>query len=154
MKHAIPRLVWALLAVGLLSTAACTTQYDNHGYVPPEDELEQIAVGLDTRESVAQLVGRPTSTGVLDTSAWYYVESRFRQDAFKAPVEIDRQVVAISFTDDGVVENVERFGLEDGKVVVLSRRVTDSNVKGITFLRQLLGNLGQFDATQFFDSEE
>ncbi|KPQ14077.1 MAG: hypothetical protein HLUCCO18_16175, partial [Rhodobacteraceae bacterium HLUCCO18] len=41
--------------------------------------------------------------------------------------------------------NVERFGLEDGNVVALSRRVTDSNVQGIGFLRQLLGNLGRIN---------
>ena len=52
--------------------------------------------------------------------------------------------MAITFTKEGVVENVERFGLENGKVVALSRRVTTSNIKGISFLRQLLGSLGNF----------
>jgi len=55
-------------------------------------------------------------------------------------------VVAISFNQAGVVENVERFGLEDGRVIVLSRRVTEANVKGISFLRQLFGSLGRLSA--------
>jgi hypothetical protein len=33
--------------------------------------------------------------------------------------------------------------------VVLSRRVTESNIKGIGFLRQIMGNLGRFRADQF-----
>ncbi len=66
-----------------------------------------------------------------------------------APKEIDRQVVAISFSDTGVVENVERFGLERGQVVPLSRRVTDTGVVDNTFLRQLLGNIGRFNPTGF-----
>jgi hypothetical protein len=34
---------------------------------------------------------------------------------------------------------------------VISRRVTDSNIKGVGFLRQLLGNIGNFNAGQFLD---
>lgn len=129
--------------------AGCSAQYRNHGYAPIESDLEQVIVGVDTRESVASVVGRPTSAGLLEGGGWYYVESRWRQFAWKAPVEIDREVVAISFDRDGVVENVERFGLEEGNVVVLSRRVTDTNIKGVSFLRQLFGNFGNFAADQF-----
>ena len=38
----------------------------------------------------------------------------------------------------------------DGRIVVLSRRVTDSNLRGIGFLRQLLGNIGVISADQLF----
>ena len=62
-----------------------------------------------------------------------------------APQEIDRQVVAISFSDRGVVQNVERFGLEKGQVVPLTRRVTSSPVSDKSFIRQLLGNIGRFN---------
>ncbi|RVV98913.1 outer membrane protein assembly factor BamE [Mesobaculum littorinae] len=134
------------LVVALSAAAACTPVFRNHGYVPTEQDLSQIEVGRSTRETVADTVGRPGSVGVLDAGGWYYVQSRFRHYGYRAPQEIDREIVAISFNDAGVVENVERFGLEDGRVVALSRRVTDSNIKGITFLRQLFGNLGRISA--------
>ena len=50
------------------------------------------------------------------------------------------------------MENVERFGLENGQAVVLSRRVTDSNIKGLSFLRQLLGNIGNINAGQLLNN--
>ncbi|GAB4389344.1 outer membrane protein assembly factor BamE [Albidovulum sp.] len=137
----------ALLLV-VVALAACTAIYRDHGYVPREEDLAKVVVGTSTREDVARAVGRPSSTGLLTGGAWYYVGSRFRHYGMRAPQEVDRQVVAISFTEDGVVENVERFGLEDGQVVVLSRRVTDSNIKGLSFLRQLLGNIGNISAGQ------
>jgi len=143
------RLGLALYVV--LGLVACTSVYRNHGYVPAEDELSALAVGVDTRETVAAAVGRPTSVGVLDDGGWYYVKSRFRDFAYRAPEEVEREVLAISFDDAGVVENIERFGLQDGKGVVLSRRVTDSNIKGIGFLRQLLGNVGNLDAGNFLN---
>ncbi|WP_099827335.1 outer membrane protein assembly factor BamE [Oceaniglobus indicus] len=139
-------------AVGVsLAIAGCSATFRNHGYIPADDELAEIAVGVDTRETVAAAVGRPTSFGLLDGSGWYYVQSRFRNFAFRAPEEIDREVLAISFDDGGVVRNIERFGLRDGRVVPLSRRVTESNIAKSSFLRQLFSNIGNVRAQDFID---
>jgi len=142
--------LWLCVLVSVLSVAACTAVYRDHGYVPTDLELEQIKVGVDTHETVAALVGRPSASGLLNDTGWYYVQSRWKYFGARAPLEIDRQVVAITFGADGVVENVERFGLEDGQAVVLSRRVTDTNIKGVGFLRQLLGNIGNLSASSLF----
>jgi len=137
-----------LCAVFLL-VSGCAATYQNHGYVPTDTELEAVTVGVDNRDTVAESIGRPTSTGVLKDSGYYYVRSRWKNFGYRAPQEIDRQVVAISFDQAGIVENVERFTLQDGQVIAISRRVTDSNIKGISLLRQLLGNLGNINAGQF-----
>ncbi|HBB83777.1 MAG TPA: outer membrane protein assembly factor BamE [Sulfitobacter sp.] len=142
------RLRIAGMGLALLLTA-CSPQYQNHGYVPPQDQLEQIVVGSDTKETVAQKIGVPTASGVLSDDSYYYVKMRQRALGFMAPKEIDREVVTVSFNEAGVVANVERFGLERGQVVPLSRRVTTSPVADNTFLRQLLGNLGRFSPTAF-----
>ncbi len=130
----------------LFALAGCSAVYRNHGYVPDDADLENIAVGVSTRESVAAEIGSPTTQGAIRDGNWYYVQSRWRHFAMYEPQEIDRQLVAISFDSRGVVENVERFTLEDGRVVPISRRVTDSNIKGISFIRQLLGNIGNIRA--------
>ncbi len=130
--------------------ASCSATYRTHGYAPGEAELAEVVIGVDTRGTVEETIGRPTSTGVLSDSDWYYVESRWRHYAWKAPEETSREVLAIRFDESGVVENIERFGLEDGRVVILSRRVTDSNIRGVGFLRQLLGNARAFSAEQVF----
>ncbi len=49
------------------------------------------------------------------------------------------------------MSNIERFGLEEGRVVVLNRRVTDSNTQGVSFLRQLFSNFGTFNASDFLE---
>lgn len=140
------------LTAGLCALVmACAPVYRNHGYAPDDATLEQIEVGRDTRESVAQLVGRPSAAGLLNDVGWFYVQSRWKHFGARAPQEIDRQVVAITFTEAGVVENVERFGLEQGRVIALSRRVTDSNIKGMSFLRQLLGSIGNMRAGEIVD---
>lgn len=141
------------MATGLLAgaLAACTPIYRNHGYAPGQDDLEQIVVGVDTRESVAELVGSPQASGVVQDDAWYYVSSQRKTVGYRAPEEIGRDVVAISFKSDGTVANIERFGLQDGRVIALNRRVTDDNIKGVSFIRQLMGNIGRFNAEDVID---
>ena len=136
----------AALIVGV---AACTNIDRKHGYIPEEEDLQFIVVGVDTKETVADVVGRPSTSGILTDGGWYYVESKFRVYGLRENKEIAREVVAISFDEDGVVENIEHFGLEDGQVIAISRRVTDSNIKGVTFLRQLFGNIGNFNPGDF-----
>ncbi len=140
------------IAAGVLLIAAgCSTQYRNHGYVPLEEDLANIVVGVDTRDSVAESVGTPSTGGILDDSGYYYVYSRVRHFCMFEPKVIEREVLAITFDTRGVVANIERFGLEDGNVVPLSRRVTSSSVANKSFLRQLLGNLGRFTASDFVE---
>jgi outer membrane protein assembly factor BamE (lipoprotein component of BamABCDE complex) len=139
----------AAAALVLLALVGCTEIVRNHGYAPAEADLATLAVGRDTRETVAFKVGRPSAGGLMQDGAWYYVQSRWSQRGAAAAQEVGREVVAISFDKGGRVSNIERFGLEDGQVVALSRRVTDSNIKGVGLIRQLLGNLGRINPGQF-----
>lgn len=136
----------ALLLVLVGSVAACAAVYRNHGYVPTEDELALVEVGKDTRETVGQKIGRPSTSGLLNDVGWFYVQSRYKLVGPREPKEIDRQVLAVTFTESGVVENIARYGLEDGRVVEISRRVTEPNVKGLSFIQQILGSFGRLQA--------
>lgn len=140
------------LALGAaLALGGCAAVYRNHGYVPNDEDLAQIEVGRSSRADVEAAVGRPSSSGVLEGSGWYYVGSRWRHFGAWPPQEIEREVLAISFDARDRVENIERFGQERGEVVVLSRRVTESNIKGIGLIRQLLGSVGRVSADQIID---
>ena len=148
----------SLFRVGLLislcvAMGACSPTYRSHGYIPPEEDLEEIIVGVDTRATVEDVVGSPSSAGIRNSDGFFYVRSRMRTFGPTRPREIERQVLAISFDAEDVVQNIERFGLEDGRVVTLERRVTDNGISNLGFLRQLLGNLGNFDPGQFLGGD-
>ncbi len=139
-----------VLLAALLFLSACAGRLnDSHGYVPDDTLLKDVRIGVDTKETVGRLLGRPGTEGIVDDLGWYYVKSDYEQFLWRPPVEVNREVVAVSFAESGTVQNVERFGLEQGRVVALSRRVTTSNTRGIGFLRQLFSNLGTFNAGDF-----
>ena len=131
------------LALSLI-VSACSATYRNYGYVPPQEDLDQIAVGIDTRASVEETLGSGGASSVLEEDALYFVRSRVRSFAMFEPEVVERDVVAVSFDNSGVVQNIETFGLERGQVVQLSRRVTDSSVANKSFFQQLFGNVGGF----------
>jgi len=125
------RLVACVVAAALLG--ACARLSDSHGYVPDDSLLAEVKVGLDTKETVERLLGRPGTLGLVDERGWYYVHSDYERFLWRAPKEVHREVVAVSFN-------------AKGEVVVLSRRVTTGNTQGVGLLAQLLRNLGTFDA--------
>ena len=140
MKH-VRRAIIASCLIGLV---ACTTQYRNHGYAPTPEELAAIKVGVDTRDSVAEAVGTPSAGGVLDEGGYYYVRSQVRHYGARKPKVVDRRLVAITFDNRGYVRNIEEFTLEDGNLVPLTRRITDNDIENPGFLRQIIGNIGNY----------
>jgi outer membrane protein assembly factor BamE (lipoprotein component of BamABCDE complex) len=132
-----------LLAAGLAAAAACSPVMRFTGYAPTEFELEALTVGRDTRDTVAEAIGRPGSSGILADGNWYYIQSDWEQRGWRPDREVNRQVVMLSFDSRNVLSNVQRFGLEDGRVVVLSQRVTEDQTQGTSLARQLFRNIGR-----------
>ncbi len=152
MGGMMKRLVRTATMVGLVaSLSACVASYRNHGYVPNDEDLNALVVGVDSRATVDDVVGAPSASGVLSGGDYYYVRSRVREYGAYRPEVIERQVLAISFAEDDTIANIESFSLADGNIVPLTRRVTDSSVVGNGFLRQLLGNFGNIDPGDLFN---
>lgn len=137
------RAATVLAALALALAAACSPQMRYHGYAPSDADLAAIRIGTDTRQTVAERLGRPSMVGVLEGSDWFWVQSDWRHEHWRAPVETDRQVVAISFDNRDRVTNIQRFGLRDGEVVALSARVTDAGSRP-RVLTQVFRVFGQF----------
>ncbi len=144
------RILACICGLFLAIAVSCAPVYRNHGYVPDDADLESVIVGVDTRDSVEELLGLPTTGGVTKSDGFYYISSRWRHFTYNKPKPIEREIVAINFDNEGVVTNISRYGLEDGRVVVLSRRVTSGGAGEISFIRQLMGDFGRVDAGQIF----
>ena len=135
-------LIFAVMAV-----TACTTLTRKHGFVPLPEDLGQMQVGAITHDEVIAMVGPPTTAGAVDDNTLYYVQSERERFGPFEPRTVNRQVLAIRFDSANVLSNIERFGLEDGRVVVLSRRITDDGIANVTVISQLLGAIGRIDAS-------
>jgi outer membrane protein assembly factor BamE (lipoprotein component of BamABCDE complex) len=57
----------------------------------------------------------------------------------------ERHVVTIRFNGEGIVSEVDDFGLERGREVELVERETPSFGESVNLLSQVMGNLGRFN---------
>lgn len=134
-----------LAVVTALLLGACSPVVRVHGYAPNRDELSLIEPGVDSIFSLEERIGRPATFGLVEERNWFYVQTTMEQLAYNPPRVTDRTVVAVSFDEDGIVEAVDSFGIEDGRVIRLNPRVTRTNARTVGILGQLFGNLANFD---------
>ncbi|MEO8531507.1 MAG: outer membrane protein assembly factor BamE [Deltaproteobacteria bacterium] len=141
------RVKFGLMVMLCLAIAGCTPLYAIHGYTPTDEDLQQVVTGKTTAEEVVTLLGPPTVDELVAGGAWYYVKSKYETYAYKEEKEIDREVLAITFTSDKRVSNVERFGLDKGRIVQISTRITGTGFDKVSTLRRIFGALGNFSAS-------
>jgi len=128
-----------------MGIVACTPRLDTRGYQFDPDTLSQIVPGTHTQDDVAEILGSPSSTAVLDSETWYYIGNQTETFAFFEPKVTERQVVTIVFGNDGVVSTIDAIGLDRGRKFDFVERETPTTGSQLTLLDQLLGNLGRFN---------
>ena len=140
------RLVNVLVAGTALVGSACAAVENQRGYVPDADALQGIVAGTDTKATVAQKLGNPSSSATFNSDTWYYISSHDVQTAFFATRSTERNVVAVKFAQNGQVAAVKRYALEDGRVVDYQTRETPTRGRELTLLQQIFnavpGNVG------------
>lgn len=108
--------------------------------------MSQIMVGVTRAEDVAAVLGSPTTRSNFGEEVWYYVSQRQERVGMFAPKVTEQHVMAISFDSSQVVSNVSEFTKEQGKPVQLVSKTTPTEGHDFTFVEQMLGNLGRFNA--------
>lgn len=137
---------WLLPIIIGLGVASCTPIVDARGHSQDQQDLTQITIGVTRAEDVAALLGNPTTRSNFGDEIWYYVTQKQEHVGVFAPEVTEQRVTAISFDPDHVVNNIEQYKKEDGKAVQMVSKTTPTEGHKVTFMEQMLGNLGRFNA--------
>jgi outer membrane protein assembly factor BamE (lipoprotein component of BamABCDE complex) len=143
----IRRLLVLLASVsGAAAVASCAPSVEQRGNLPNPDKIAEIHAGSTTKDEVAKILGTPSSVSVFNNDrSWYYISRRTAQTAFFEPDVLDQQVYVVNFDDQGVVKAVDHRVLDDGKEITPVARATPAPGRELSFLEQLIGNLGKFN---------
>lgn len=123
---------------------ACSPTVENRGYVPDPAAIERVKPGGQTRGDVAELLGTPSSVTPFSENTWIYIQRKTETLAFFEPTVLEQNVVVVEFDDAGLVRDVRRYTLADGQFIDPVTRKTPAPGKELTFLEQLVGNIGRF----------
>ena len=144
-RLSFPALAAALLAIAGLP--ACSPTVDQRGNLPEPDKIAEIRPGATTRDEVTKILGTPSSTAIFDDKNWYYISRRTKQVAFLDPDVLDQQVYIVNFDDKGVVRGIDHKELKDGREIAPAPGATPAPGRELTFLEQIIGNVGRFTKT-------
>ena len=135
----------AVGAVLLATAAGCSPIQATRGNLVEDEKLAQIQVGRSSMAEVAQVLGTPSTVATFDPDTWYYIGQRTEQSAFFRPDVLQRRVVVVYFDEaSGVVQEIDELNLEDGQTIELVERETPTLGRRMTFLEQMVGNVGRF----------
>src|SRR5215468_3206828 len=133
----------AILATAL--AAGCASSVEQRGNLPEQDRIAEVHPGSTTKDEVIKILGSPSSVSIFNDKSWYYISRRTEQFSFFDPDVVDQQVYVVNFDNQDVVKAVDHKGLEDGKEIIPVARATPAPGRELSFLEQLIGNLGKFN---------
>jgi outer membrane protein assembly factor BamE (lipoprotein component of BamABCDE complex) len=136
---------WLPALAGALLLAGCTISVDQRGNLPDPDKLAEIQPGTTTKEQVVKVLGTPSSASTFNDDTWYYISRKTKQVAFFSPTVLDQQVYIVDFNEQGIVKNIDHRTLADGEQVTPAPGATPAPGRELTFLEQIIGNVGKFN---------
>jgi outer membrane protein assembly factor BamE (lipoprotein component of BamABCDE complex) len=141
----LPSLV--LLACVLLGGCSVfQAQSQFRGNKVDADQLKELVPGTSTRADVTALIGSPTARATFDDNTWLYVSEVTRPRIGRTEGVLSQNVVVLSFNDQGVLQDVKRLSEDDSVPISIVARATPSPGTEASFLQQLFGNIGRFNA--------
>ena len=131
----------ATIAAAVL-LGGCAQTRAHKGVVIDPQLAAGIQPGVDNKDSVEKLLGRPTFTGEFTPNEWYYVSHDTRQIAFRNPRSTKVTVLRINFDPKGNVASIDRTGKELVMGVDPTKRQTPTLGRQKSFFEELFGNIG------------
>ncbi len=129
-----------------LTLSACSSTVTYRGFQETQKLTESVQPGVSTKQALLSRFGSPSLSGNAQTGdSWYYVAYTEEKFAFFHPEITDRDVVALYFDQNGVLETSKHYSLADGKIISLNDDKTPLYGKDLNVVQQLLSNVGRFN---------
>ena len=135
----------ATIAAAVL-LGGCAQMRAHKGAVLDPQLASSIQAGVDNKDSVQKLLGRPTFVGQFTPNDWYYVARDTSQLAFRNPRVTKETVMLVRFDPKGNVASVQRTGRELVMNVKPYGRQTPTLGRKRSFFEELFGNIGTVGA--------
>jgi len=135
----------ATIAAAVL-LGGCAQTRAHKGVVIDPQLAAGIQPGVDNKDSVEKLLGRPTFTGQFTPNDWYYVSRDVNQVAFRNPRVTKQTTLIVRFDPKGNVASVQRTGRELVMNLDPTGRKTPTLGRKRSFFEELFGNIGSVGA--------
>lgn len=146
MRLISTRVAFVAAMGALVMTGGCTPLRGHQGYVIDPDLVNSVQPGVDNRQTVAKVLGKPTFTSPFNEGEWFYVSRDTRYFAYNLPKPKVQTVLRIRFDDKGVVSKVDRTGVDQVASITPYSKITPTLGRKRSFFRDVFGNIGAVGA--------
>lgn len=138
--------LFAFLALVFAALNACVPTVSQRGYLPDPERAQTITPGKDTKVTINEKWGTPSTISTFDDNTWYYISSKQREEAFFLPETVEQKITAVEFDADGKVKGVTEHDISEAQDVNIVGRTTPTRGRELSFLEQIFGNIGRVGA--------
>jgi outer membrane protein assembly factor BamE (lipoprotein component of BamABCDE complex) len=110
------------------------------------DQVKELVPGTSTRQDVTALIGSPTAKATFDDNTWLYIGEVTKPVIGGTQAVEEQQVYVLTFDQSGVLRGIQKKTGADSMPVDVVSRTTPSPGSEASFMQQLLGNVGRFNA--------
>jgi outer membrane protein assembly factor BamE (lipoprotein component of BamABCDE complex) len=135
-----------LILAATAALGACTPLRSHQGYVVDADLVNSVQPGVDTRQSVLQVLGKPSFASQFNQGDWYYISRDSRNFAYNKPKAKEQLTLRISFNAAGVVSGIFKSGTEQVASISPYAKKTPTLGKDRNLFDELFGNIGTVSA--------
>jgi outer membrane protein assembly factor BamE (lipoprotein component of BamABCDE complex) len=136
----------AALGFATIAAAGCTPLRAHQGYVLDVDLVNSVQPGVDNRQSVLQVLGKPSFASQFNQGEWYYIARDTRNFAYNNPKVTSQTTLRVSFDAKGNVTSVTRTGAEQIAKISPSGEKTPTLGRKRSIFDELFGNIGTVGA--------
>ncbi|MGN7438322.1 MAG: outer membrane protein assembly factor BamE [Alcanivorax sp.] len=141
----IVKFAFSLLLIFFIQ--ACTPVTSQHGNMLEDFQVQEVKAGEHTRSDVLRILGSPTTQSTFNPNIWYYLGQETEKRGILDQHITDERIVVVMFRKDGVVDAIQEVDSERENIP-FARTKTPTHGNDLTFIQQLLGNLGRFNTPQ------
>ena len=132
--------------IALAALGACTPLKTHQGYVIDADLVNSVQPGVDNRQSVLAVLGKPSFTSQFNQGDWYYVARDSRNFAYNKPHAKDQITLRVTFDPAGNVTAIYKGGVEQVASIRPYGKTTPTLGKSRNLFDELFGNIGTVGA--------
>ena len=141
----IVKFAFSLLLLFLVP--ACTPVTSQHGNMLEDFQIQEVKAGEHTRSDILRILGSPTTQSTFNPNIWYYLGQESEKRGILDQAITDERIVVVMFNENGVVDAIQDVDSERENIPY-ARTKTPTHGNDLTFMQQLLGNLGRFNTPQ------
>ena len=130
------------LLLFIFTLNSCISQKLVHGNLPDAELVSILKVGIDSKKSTTEILGEPSFRGVLGDNSYYYVGTVNSKLAFLDPKLDSQFILELNFDKNDKLKKLYLYDENESIDISMSSLETKHSGKKLTFLQQILGNIG------------